>query len=95
MKNLTAVSIIMVFAAILSLSFTAPAPMNKVTVCHIPPGNPGNCHEIEVSMNALDAHLAHGDNLVCHDEEEYPEYVQIATQRPMYNVTIITDFAKY
>lgn len=33
----------------------------KVTICHIPPGNPANAHTIMVSVNALDAHLAHGD----------------------------------
>jgi hypothetical protein len=35
----------------------------KVTICHIPPGNPGNAHTITVSENAVDAHLAHGDTL--------------------------------
>lgn len=35
----------------------------KVTVCHIPPGNSGNRHEICVSWNAVPAHLAHGDHL--------------------------------
>lgn len=34
----------------------------KVTICHIPPGNPGNAHTISVSRNALPAHLAHGDS---------------------------------
>ncbi len=33
----------------------------KVVVCHIPPGNPDNARTIEVSPDALDAHLAHGD----------------------------------
>ncbi|WP_300564902.1 hypothetical protein [Flavobacterium sp.] len=33
----------------------------KVIVCHIPPGNPANAHDIEISINALPAHLAHGD----------------------------------
>lgn len=32
-----------------------------VTICHIPPGNPGNAHTITISVNALPAHLAHGD----------------------------------
>lgn len=32
-----------------------------VTICHIPPGNPANAHTITVSINALPAHLAHGD----------------------------------
>ena len=35
----------------------------KVKVCHIPPGNPENAHVIEVSVNAVEAHLAHGDCL--------------------------------
>jgi len=34
----------------------------RVDVCHIPPGNPENAHTITISENALDAHLAHGDN---------------------------------
>jgi hypothetical protein len=33
----------------------------KVEVCHVPPDNPGNAHTINVSENALPAHLAHGD----------------------------------
>lgn len=32
-----------------------------VTICHIPPGNPANAHTITISINALPAHLAHGD----------------------------------
>ncbi len=36
---------------------------NKVTICHLPPGNPSNEQTIEVSINAVKAHLAHGDRL--------------------------------
>ncbi|MBI4647011.1 MAG: T9SS type A sorting domain-containing protein [Bacteroidia bacterium] len=36
---------------------------NKVLVCHIPPGNPGNPQTICIAENALPAHLAHGDCL--------------------------------
>ena len=32
---------------------TASAANNKVTICHIPPGNPDNAHEIEVSEKAV------------------------------------------
>jgi hypothetical protein len=35
----------------------------KVTICHVPPGNPANAHTITVSENAVPAHLAHGDYL--------------------------------
>jgi len=33
----------------------------KVTICHVPPGNPANAHTITISTSALPAHLAHGD----------------------------------
>ncbi len=33
----------------------------KVTICHIPPGNPGNAHTITVGSPAVGAHEAHGD----------------------------------
>ena len=35
----------------------------KVTLCHIPPGNPDNAHTITVGASAVPAHLAHGDTL--------------------------------
>ncbi len=34
----------------------------RVTICHIPPGNPGNAHTISVGARAVPAHLAHGDS---------------------------------
>jgi hypothetical protein len=34
---------------------------DKVTICHIPPGNPENAHTIVVGGSAVAAHLAHGD----------------------------------
>jgi len=34
----------------------------RVTLCHIPPGNPGNAHTITVGSPAVAAHLAHGDS---------------------------------
>jgi hypothetical protein len=50
----------------------------KISICHTPPGNPANCHEIIVSINALQAHLDHGDALVCHHEEELQFYRDLA-----------------
>ena len=35
----------------------------KVTICHIPPGNPANAHSISIGLPALKAHIAHGDIL--------------------------------
>ncbi len=37
--------------------------MNKITICHIPPGNLSNAHTITVGEPAVRAHLAHGDTL--------------------------------
>jgi hypothetical protein len=36
---------------------------HKTVVCHIPPGNPENAHEIVVDWSAVPAHLDHGDSL--------------------------------
>jgi cysteine-rich repeat protein len=33
----------------------------KVTICHIPPDDPANYHEINVPENAIPHHLSHGD----------------------------------
>lgn len=33
----------------------------KVTICHLPPGNPGNSQTLSVAPSAIKAHLAHGD----------------------------------
>ncbi|HYO53023.1 hypothetical protein [Archangium sp.] len=35
----------------------------KVTLCHIPPGNPARAHTITVGQPAVRAHLQHGDTL--------------------------------
>lgn len=35
----------------------------KVTICHVPPGNPDNAHEITVAEASLPAHFPHGDTL--------------------------------
>src|SRR2546421_12764866 len=34
------------------------------TICHRPPGNPTNTQQINVSVNAIPAHVAHLDNIV-------------------------------
>src|SRR5262245_62111820 len=45
----------------------APVKVAKVTVCHVPPGNPRQAHTISISQSAVDSHLAHGDYLgECH-----------------------------
>jgi hypothetical protein len=41
----------------------SPAHSAKVTICHIPPGNPANAHTITVGAPAVKAHIKHGDTL--------------------------------
>ncbi|MEW6467727.1 MAG: hypothetical protein AB1458_02320 [Bacteroidota bacterium] len=57
---------------------------NKVTICHIPPGNPGNCHEITISINALPAHLGHNDTFYCTSEQQYKD---VTSAIDVYNST--------
>jgi hypothetical protein len=49
--------------AALSTSSGSFPGVEKVYVCHIPPGNPANAHTIHVGAPAVRAHLAHGDSL--------------------------------
>ena len=51
------------FAMLLAPALVTAAPEEMVTVCHVPPGNPADAHTISVSPFAVDAHLAHGDQL--------------------------------
>ena len=51
-------------AVVVAVPRVAAGQINdKVTICHIPPGNPANLHEIVVGAAAVPAHLAHGDFL--------------------------------
>ncbi|PYQ02265.1 MAG: hypothetical protein DMF82_16565 [Acidobacteria bacterium] len=42
-------------------SVTAQAAQPKVTICHVPPGNPDNAHTITIGAPAVPAHLANHD----------------------------------
>ena len=53
-------------ASVISLMAFIPvnaAQEEKVTICHLPPGNPANSQTITVGAAAVPAHLAHGDYL--------------------------------
>jgi hypothetical protein len=66
--------------SVVSFSFKkAPVASDKITICHIPPGNNNNCQQITVGIESLQAHLDHGDNLVCNspDEEENLRHILI------------------
>ncbi len=36
---------------------------DRVTICHLPPGNPGNARTLVVGESSVPAHLSHGDEL--------------------------------
>lgn len=63
----------------MALGATVPATQaegrgqQKVTICHIPPGNPANAHTITVGAPAVPAHLAHGDLLGPCDDPVPPD----------------------
>ena len=60
----------------------------KQTICHVPPGNPGNPQTISVSTSAVATHLAHGDSLGACDtgsgpgDDQYKEKVLICHHPP-------------
>jgi hypothetical protein len=49
------------YSIVIYLFCTVAFAQEKITICHLPPGNPENMHTITISQNALQAHLAHGD----------------------------------
>jgi Ca2+-binding RTX toxin-like protein len=53
-------------------SCLAPVVEEETTlICHFPPGNPGNHHDLMIAPSALLAHKSHGDKLgYCEDDEE-------------------------
>ncbi len=54
---------------------------HKVQICHVPPGNPGNAHSLNISINALSAHLAHGDLLgACSAQPDTQVYPDVTIQ---------------
>jgi hypothetical protein len=61
---------------ILLVAFPVDAGVPKVTICHVPPGNPENAHTITVGFPAVAPHLAlHGDSIgACEDEEPPPVF---------------------
>ncbi len=56
----------------ISISITIGAIVEEATtlVCHFPPGNPANYHEIMIGPSALIAHKSHGDTVgKCFDDD--------------------------
>jgi len=60
-KRKLAFAVLIVVLAAFGTVATLADSQGKVDICHIPPGNPDNAHMINVSVNAIPAHIAHGD----------------------------------
>jgi hypothetical protein len=54
---------VVALACLISLDAAVAQSDKRVTICHVPPGNPSNQHTISVGEPAVSAHLAHGDAL--------------------------------
>jgi len=52
---------ISLFPSLDQIASAAPEP--KITICHLPPGNPENIQTISIGNSSLPAHLDHGDGL--------------------------------
>lgn len=50
----------------------ATSTSKKVTICHVPPGNPENAHTITISINAVQTHLDHHDDYLGGCVIDYP-----------------------
>jgi prepilin-type N-terminal cleavage/methylation domain-containing protein len=48
-------------SCITDVNTIVPGANGKVDICHLPPGHPENAQDLNVSTNAVSAHLAHGD----------------------------------
>ena len=58
----------------------------KVTICHMPLGNPENAHTISVSVNSVPAHLTHGDNCgPCEDPCDDVACIVVQDNTDVYN----------
>lgn len=54
------------------VSNTATSALGKIKICHVPPGNAGARHTLELPASAIAAHLAHGDYLgICDSAASY------------------------
>jgi len=54
-----------------SKTSTETSTLEKITLCHVPPGNPSKAHSISIASSSVSAHLAHGDYLgTCDDSDD-------------------------
>jgi hypothetical protein len=77
MRRIISVLAVLTLMAAMMVATMLPAfaaPLDKVTVCHLSEEE-GTYEAIEVSGNALDTHLAHGDFVVVDETTPCPPVV--------------------
>jgi len=81
-------------------SYPVDYESKKIEICHVPPENPDNVHTLSISVNAMRAHLAHGDYIdkcaengddETNDEEEIEIKVEIEEDENDEGQTIIVE----
>ncbi len=81
-------------------SYPVDYESKKIEICHVPPGNPDNAHTLSISVNAMRAHLAHGDYIdecaengddETNDEEEIKIEVEIEEDENDEGQTIVVE----
>ena len=66
---------------------------DKVTICHIPPGNPENAHEVTVSVHAWPAHQEHGDFIVTESAQCPPATPVAPTAEPVQPIAVASSWS--
>ena len=57
------------------VSVSSTTSTGKVTLCHVPSGNPNKAHSISIASPSVSAHLAHGDYLgACDDSDDTDDH---------------------
>ncbi|MGZ3865043.1 MAG: hypothetical protein ACXVC6_04140 [Bacteroidia bacterium] len=91
MKKAILKSLSVIALSVICFGFTLPnneITLDKITICHMPPGNIDNCHEITISWSAFQTHIDHHDDaLVCHNQNEQEQYHLISIKTGMHVVT--------
>src|SRR5829696_3431905 len=73
MKKMMLLASVVALAALMLAAAPAFAQVDKVTICHFPPGNPENAHLITVGEPGADAHLRqHEGDFIFEPGDECP-----------------------
>ena len=58
---------------------------STTTICHIPPGNPGNNHTITIGNSAVSAHIGHGDEPISCESVNWEEVGSSTNEQELKN----------